>query len=148
MQAGAVNANVFALGNADLARHTSLIRHCNCQLSLSARHTNKTYRSYSLITSAAPAQTARKRGHPELVLPAYHNSLFAALSCPQKGMTVIPVPTFGRANAGIQSLKKQSAVPDKGRWLLGKGKTSFHVKRGFPLPQTPTLFKKSEIFLK
>ena len=34
----------------------------------------------------------------------YQQSLFAALSCPFGGMTVIPVPTFGRANDAIQSL--------------------------------------------
>ena len=28
---------------------------------------------------------------------------------------------------------------------MGKGKTSFHVKRSFPLPQTPSLFKKSGV---
>jgi len=42
----------------------------------------------------------------------------------------------------------KGAVSDKGRWFLGKGKTSFLVKRSFPLPQTPTLFKKSEVFYK
>ena len=36
---------------------------------------------------------------------------------------------------------KDSSVPDKERWFLGKGKTSFHGKRSFPLPQSPTLFK-------
>ncbi|MBO7152707.1 MAG: hypothetical protein J6W67_02770, partial [Lentisphaeria bacterium] len=39
----------------------------------------------------------------------------------------------------------KDSVPDKVRWFLGKGKTSFHGKRSFPLPQTPTLFKKSGV---
>ena len=41
--------------------------------------------------------------------------------------------------------KNKGAVSDKGRWFLGRGKTSFREKRSFPLPQTPTLFKKSGV---
>ena len=41
-----------------------------------------------------------------------------------------------------------SSVPDKGSLFSGKGKTSFPEKRVFSLPRTPTLFKKSGIFVK
>ena len=42
------------------ARHTSLIRHSNCQLSLSARRTNntyKSYRSYKSYKNSRPSDT-------------------------------------------------------------------------------------------
>ena len=51
-----------------------------------------------------------------------------------------------RAYSDCARLALEKPMSDKGRWFLGKGKTSFHEKRGFPLPQTPTLYKKSEVF--
>ena len=43
-------------------------------------------------------------------------------------------------------MKILSLFSDKGRWLPGEGKTSFHEKRNFSLPRTPSLFKKSGVF--
>ena len=43
-------------------------------------------------------------------------------------------------------LTKYSAFLEKG-WGLGKGKTSFHVKRSFPLPQELSPFSKNSIYI-
>ena len=64
------------------------------------------------------------------------------------GTMVVPAEIYGIQIPYNRDVFSKRAVPDKGRWLLGKGKTSFLVKRSFPLPQTPTLFKKSGVFCK
>jgi len=61
---------------------------------------------------------------------------------------VVNLKVLANAVYLVKTFLREGSVPDKGRWFLGKGKTSFHEKKSFPLPQTPTLFKKSEVFYK